>query len=132
MNTLIGKIGRILFALPFAVFGIMHLMSGADMAGYVPGFIPGGAFWVYLTGLAHLAASISFIIEKYTRLAGILLGVMLLIFVLTIHLPGVLSGGEGATTYMTNLLKDLALTGAAWYIAGQYDEGTAPTVSPEI
>lgn len=120
MNVLTNQVSRYLYALPFGVFGIMHFMNAGAMAGMVP--FPGGAFWIYLTGLALLAASISIIIEKKVRLAGLLLGIMLLIFVLSIHLPGVLSGGEAATSSMPNLLKDAALAGAAWYIAGNYGE----------
>jgi hypothetical protein len=43
---------------------------------------------------------------------------MLLTFVLVLHLPGVLGGGEGAQTSMSMLLKDLAMAGAAFYISG--------------
>jgi len=93
------------------------------MAGFVPAFIPGGVIWVYLTGATLLAASISILAQKMTRLACILLGVLLLIFVLTIHLPGVIeSGGESG---MPNLLKDLALAGASWFIAGSYGSDAA-------
>lgn len=123
---MLSTIGRYLYALPFAIFGIFHFMNAGQMAGMVP--IPGGQIWVYLTGLAMLAASISIIIETKVRLACILLGVLLLIYVLSIHLPGVI-GGEMQPS-MTNLLKDLALAGGAWFIAGSYEEDseTEPAV----
>lgn len=41
------------------------------------------------------------------------LAVLLLVFVFTIHLPGVLAGGEMAQMYISNFLKDLALAGGA-------------------
>ncbi len=110
-----STLGRYLYALPFGVFGILHFVNAGQMAGMVP--IPGGVFWVYLTGLAMLAACISILIEQKVRLATILLGVMLIIFVLSIHLPAVI-GGEMQSS-MPNLLKDLALAGGAWVIAGQ-------------
>ncbi len=116
METL-KKAGRILFGIVFAIFGLFHFMNAGAMAGMVP--IPGGVFWVYLTGAAFLAVCVSFLIEKKVRLAGILLGVLLLIFVLSIHLPAVIGGDQMA---MTNLLKDLALAAGAWYIAGDYGE----------
>lgn len=125
---MLTTIGRYVYALPFAVFGIFHLMNAGQMAGMVP--IPGGAFWVYLTGLAFLAFSVSLIIETKVRLAGVLLGVMLLIFVLSIHLPAVI-GGEMQPS-MTNLLKDLALAGAAWYIAGTYEAEAEPESAPAV
>ncbi len=115
---MLSKIGRYLYALPFGVFGILHFMNAGQMAGMVP--IPGGVFWVYLTGLAMLAACISIIIGMKARLATILLGAMLLIFVLSIHLPAVI-GGEVQSS-MPNLLKDLALAGGAWFFAGQTEE----------
>lgn len=116
--VMFSKIGRYLYALPFGVFGILHFMNAGQMAGMVP--IPGGVFWVYLTGLAMLAACISILIEQKVRLATILLGIMLLIFVLSIHLPAVI-GGEMQSS-MPNLLKDLALAGGAWIIAGNTEE----------
>lgn len=119
---MLSKIGRYLFALPFGVFGLFHFMNAGGMAGIVPSWLPGGVFWVYLTGAAHLAACVSLLIEKKTRLACLLLGVMLLVFVLTVHLPGVMVGQMQPG--MTNLLKDLALAGGAWYIAGHYEDDT--------
>jgi len=75
--------------------------------------IPGGVFWIYLTGLSLLLAGVSLIIQKLDDWSSFLLAVLLLVFVLTIHLPGVLNGGEMAQLYMTNLLKDLALAGGS-------------------
>lgn len=122
MNILTDKIGRIIFALVFGVFGINHLFNAGSLVGYVP--IPGGLFWVYLTGIAHLAACVSLIIEKQTRLAALLLGLMLLIFALTIQLPGLMGAEDSQTMqmFMSNFLKDMALAGAAWAIAGKYGQ----------
>lgn len=109
--------GRIIFAIPMGIFGLNHLFNGSQMAGMVPGFIPGGLFWVYFTGIALLAASIALIIGKKAQLASLLLGALLLVFILTMHLPGVL-GGEGGQMAMINLMKDLAMIGGALLIAG--------------
>ena len=117
MSVLTDKVGRFVFALPFGVFGIFHLMNAGQMAGMVPGFIPGGVFWVYLTGVAHLAACISFLIEKKAHLAGLLLALMLIIFALTVHLPGALEGNASSTS---SFLKDTALAGGALILAGRY------------
>ena len=111
---MLSKAGRYLFAIPMGIFGLFHFMNGSQMAGMVP--IPGGVFWVYLTGAALLAACISILINTKAKLACVLLGVMLLIFMLTIHLPAVL--GDGGSSAMTMLLKDTALAGGAWILAG--------------
>ena len=114
MNALFG-LGKYLFAIPFLVFGVLHFMAGKDMAGIVP--IPGGEIWVYITGAAHILAAISMLIGKMDKLATALLGIMLLIFALSIHLPGVIeSGGENAGA-MSGFLKDTMLAGASWIYA---------------
>ncbi|TVP77505.1 MAG: DoxX family protein [Gemmatimonadales bacterium] len=108
----LARIGQILFALPILAFGIMHFPAAGDMAGMVPGWVPGGILWVYLTGVALIAAAVSFLIGKYTVEAGIALAVLLGSFVLTIHLPGVMNP-ETADMAMPNLLKDVGLMGGA-------------------
>lgn len=111
-------IGKYLFALPFGIFGIMHLMAGDSMSGLVPSFVPGGVIWVYLTGISLLAACIAILLGKQAKLAATLLGVLMLVFVVSIHLPAVMGGDQMA---MSGVLKDLALAGAAWMYAGKTD-----------
>lgn len=113
MNILTTTVARFLFAIPFAVFGFMHFAAAQQMAGLVP--IPGGVFWVYLTGAAHILAAISIIIQKKAKLGALLLGIMLLIFALSIHLPALLGGDQNS---MGQLLKDLSLAGGAFAFSG--------------
>jgi len=106
-------IGKYLFAIPFFVFGVFHFMDAQGMAGMVPGFIPGGVFWVYLTGLALIAAALSVFLNQKVVLAMQLLALMLIIFVLTIHIPATINSMDAAP----NLLKDLSLAGGALLLA---------------
>lgn len=115
MKSTLSTLGRLLYAIPFAVFGLFHFMNAAGMAQMVP--VPGGVFWVYLIGIALIAASVSIIIRKKSGLASLLLGVLLLVFVFTIHLPMIIGGDQMA---MGQLLKDTALAGASFY----YSSGT--------
>lgn len=115
MDILTTTVARLLYAIPMAIFGVFHFMNGDAMAGMVPSFIPGGVLWVYLTGVALILAAVSIIIQKKARLANLLLAGLLIIFVLTIHLPGL---SENAQASMPNLLKDIALAGAALGFAG--------------
>jgi putative oxidoreductase len=120
-NATISKIGTIFYALVIGFFGLNHFMYGTGMAKMVPRFLPGGEFWVYITGAALLLAAIAFLINKYTRLAGLLLAVFLLLIVLTVHLPAVLSApDDGARRFpMVNLIKDTGLAAAALLVAGR-------------
>ncbi|MBI9054150.1 MAG: DoxX family membrane protein [Bacteroidales bacterium] len=115
-------IGRILFALPFAVFGLNHFFMVDFYTGMLTSFIPGSSFTILLTGLALIAASISIIIKRYIKLSCILLAIMLLLFILTIHIPQLFDASTKMFA-MVELLKDLALMGGALMIAGIYQKG---------
>ena len=108
MNSILN-LGKWLYILPFAMFGLGHFGNAEAMSGMVP--IPGGAIWVYITGVAMVAAVVSFAIGKFDKLAAVLLAVLLLIFALGMHLPSMLGGNMQAA--MPNFLKDLALAGGA-------------------
>lgn len=116
MNVL----GRILYGLPLLVFGLFHFMMAGGMAAMVPAFVPGGILWVYITGVALILAAVAIMANRMVGLAGLLLGIMLLSFALTVHLPLVLGGDQLA---MPNLLKDTALAGAAFYLAATSGKG---------
>jgi uncharacterized membrane protein YphA (DoxX/SURF4 family) len=116
MNAVFG-LGKYLFAVPFAVFGVMHLMNADGMAGWAPF---GGSIIIYITGICLIAAAVAIIIGKYDKLATALLGLMLLIFALWVHAKGLANAADemsGAAS-MSNLLKDLMLCGASWLYAG--------------
>ncbi|MBW8050502.1 MAG: DoxX family protein [Cytophagales bacterium] len=117
MEILTTTVARIIFALPFGIFGVMHFMGAKDMGGMVPSFIPGGVFWIYLTGAALVAACISIIIQKMAKLSCLLLALMLLLFILTMHIPGLMNEMTMQMSMMS-LLKDMALMGGALTYAG--------------
>ena len=120
-NKTISKIGTVLYALVIAFFGINHFINGTGMQKMVPSFLPGGVIWVYITGAALLAAAIAFLINRQTRLAGILLAVFLLLIVITVHLPAVSNAPDEAARRfpMINMIKDTGLAAAALIIAGR-------------
>ncbi len=109
MNAVLN-LGKYLFALPFLMFGLFHFMSAdamAPMAFNQP-------VLVYLSGLGLVAAAVSILIGKMDKLATVLLGVMMLLFVFLVHLQGAMNNDNAA---MAALLKDLAMAGAAWMYA---------------
>jgi uncharacterized membrane protein len=116
------KIGKFVFSVVMVIFGLFHLMNADSMAGMVPEWVPGGVFWVYATGVFLIAGGGAIIIDRKASLAALLLSVLLLIFVLTIHLPGVMAGGDGAQMSMTMLLKDLSMAAAALYISAHVSD----------
>jgi len=120
-NSSISRIGTIVYALVIGFFGVNHFLNGTGIQNAVPKFIPYSIFWVYLTGALLIAAAVSFIIGKQTRLAGLLLAAFLLLIVFTVHLPAVLNsdGAAHVSIPLTNLVKDTGLAAAALIIAGR-------------
>ncbi|MBN1637736.1 MAG: DoxX family membrane protein [Ignavibacteriales bacterium] len=117
MDLLTKKIAKIIYAIPMLAFGIMHFIYADAMTGAVPSFIPGGIFWVYLTGIALVTAAISIVTGILTRPASLLLALMLFIFMVTIHLPGMFSETTRQAS-MLPFLKDMGLAAGALLIAG--------------
>jgi len=113
--------GRILFALPFVIFGINHFIMKDYYVGMLTSFIPLGAYTIILTGILMIAAGISIITKKYVELSTLLLAGMLFIFILTIHVPHLVKGVD-TTVSLIALLKDISLMGGSLMIAGIYSE----------
>lgn len=107
----LGTAGRIVFGIPFLVFGLMHFMKAGDMAGMVPSSVPGGIFWVYLTGVALVAAAVAMFTRILIVPAGLSLALLLIVFILAVHVP-MAAGGEMQQA-MPSILKDFALAGGA-------------------
>jgi putative oxidoreductase len=118
-------IGRILFAIPFAIFGINHFLMTDYYLGILTSFIPWGPYTILLTGIMLIAASISIISKKYVKLSTILLAILLFIFIVTIHIPHLLQGADKTATIIA-LLKDISLMGGSLMIAGIYSEEEKP------
>jgi len=110
------KLGKYLFAIPFAIFGIMHLMNADAMASMAPF---GGSIVVYISGVALIAAAVSIIIGKKDKLATVLLAVLMLSTALLVHAKGLSNAADdmAAAASMGGMLKDLALAGAAMMYA---------------
>jgi uncharacterized membrane protein YphA (DoxX/SURF4 family) len=117
----ITTIGRILFAIPFALFGINHFLMTDYYLGMLTSFVPLGAYTIILTGIMLIAASISIITKKFVKLSTIILAILLFIFIVTIHIPHLLNGSEKTITLIA-LLKDISLMGGSLMIAGIYSE----------
>lgn len=121
----ITNIGRILFAIPFALFGINHLLMTDYYLGILTSFIPLGAYTIILTGILLIAASISIITKKFVKFSTIMLAILLFIFIITIHIPHLFNETDKTVTIIA-LLKDISLMGGSIMIAGIYSEEEEP------
>ncbi len=117
-HSFVSRIAVIILAVVMIVFGLYHFMQPQSLLVYVPEFIPGGIIWVYFVGAAFILAAIAFITHKQAKIAGYLLALLLIIFVLTVHLPNYLHAGDADMKQMAfvSILKDTALAAFATYI----------------
>jgi putative oxidoreductase len=113
----ITTVGRILFALPFLVFGINHFLMMDYYLGMLTSFIPLGAYTIILTGILMIVTSISIITKKFIVPSTIILASLLFLFIVTIHIPHLFDGSDRTVTLIA-LFKDVSLMGGSLMIAG--------------
>ena len=110
-------ISKYFFATIFVIYGIQHFMYANYVAGMVPGWIPFHLFWVYFTGSAFFAFAISVFFNWNAKWGCFLLGIMIWIFIFTIHVPSLIndhfSGGD-----ITSTCGDLGLASCAFMLSG--------------
>lgn len=108
-----------LLAVVLIIFGIFHFLYPRDLLVFIPSYLVGGIYWAYLLGAAFILTGISFLTNQYVKAAGYLLGALLVIFILTIHLPNCLNAGDKEMRQfaLINILKDTAILGFAVHIA---------------
>jgi uncharacterized membrane protein YphA (DoxX/SURF4 family) len=125
----LATIGRILYALPFALFGINHFLMLDYYLGMLTSFIPLGPYTIILTGIMLIVASISIVTKILLKFSTLMLAGLLLIFILTIHLPHLFSEADKTITIIA-LLKDISLMGGSLMISGIYSEEEVSAVKP--
>lgn len=85
------------------------------LAGMVPDELPGGGIlYVYFTGAVEIICAVSIIARKYDYYAGLVLAGLMILYALLIHMPE----ASNSSMAVGNMLKDLALAGAALVYVG--------------
>ena len=113
----IMALGRVFVASALACFGAEHMVNIGPFSPMVPRWIPFHAFWVVFVGLALLAAGLSLAWNRYTRLSSMMLGVMFVIFVLTMDIPGAASNPRDRFSW-TLLLRETFFAAGPLAFAG--------------
>lgn len=79
--------GRVLPGLFLLVAGIQHFLFAEFVKTLVPSWIPGQLFWTYFAAVALILAGIGLITRVQIRLASLLAGIMVGIWLFVLHLP---------------------------------------------
>ena len=115
----LGKVtvsGPYLFAVCLVVFGSIHFLVARFIASLIPGWIPGGLFFAYLTGTALVASGISIAVRRLDEWAGFLLGVMFLLWFVLLHVPRVAADLHSADEWSSAFVA-LGMCGGSWVVA---------------
>ena len=103
-------------------FGIYHFKNPKAMMEYVPANLPNPILWVKIVGAAFILAAISFIFNRYVKIAAYLLALMLLIFAFVVHWDIYTNAsGETKRDALIDILQDTAIAAFALHIAGSAD-----------
>jgi len=101
-------------ALP--LIGLSHFVYSAGTASMVPAWLPGHLFFAYLTGSGHMAAGLGILLGILPGLAAALEALMITLFVLLLHLPGVVAHPHDRLQWTMFFIAS-AYAGAAWAVA---------------
>ena len=114
------------------IYPVLHFIYPVFVASIIPPWIPWHRFGSYFTALTIAAAGVSIVTKKHARMAGILLGIEIMLFCLLIHVPLLLHrpGDAWAARAMfgdtpsrvINAFKDFGLSGAVFVFAGIQSE----------
>jgi uncharacterized membrane protein YphA (DoxX/SURF4 family) len=122
---IVSHIAIYMLAAIMIFFGYYHLKNPKAMMeyAYIPTNMPNPELWVRVVGVAFILAAVSFIFNKYVKLAAYLLALMLLLFAFVFHREIYMnaSAEDLKVNALINILKDTALAAFALHIAGSAD-----------
>ncbi|HEY1426618.1 MAG TPA: hypothetical protein VGF50_08105 [Caulobacteraceae bacterium] len=113
------RLARRLYALAMLAFGAAHLAYVKETAALVPAWLPGHVAWVWLTGLAYIAAGVAILTGVFARLAAALSAAQMGAFTLLVWAPVVASGHAAAADWSEAVIS-WTLTVGGCVIAGAY------------
>lgn len=116
---IVSRVAIYLLSAVLIYFGVFYFLNPRDLLVYVPSSLFGGITWAYITGAAFILAGISFFTNQFVKVTSYVLFIMLVIFILTIHIPNYLNAGDKEMRQfaLINILKDTAIAGFALHIA---------------
>lgn len=109
--------GRYLLAVSMAIFGIDHFQVAGFIAALIPSWIPWHSFFTYASGVGFLAAGLAFALDRHLRLAGTVLGIMFVLWVVVLHAPRVAAHWQNGNEWNSAIVA-LAMSGCAFVVAG--------------
>ena len=111
-------VGRFFFASTLIAFGIDHFLYTPFVAMLVPAWIPGHVFWTYFAGVALIAGGVGMLVKFTTRLASLMVGIMIFLWLLMLHIPRAFADPHsGLGNEWSSVCEALAFSGIAFMLA---------------
>jgi uncharacterized membrane protein len=108
-------LGRYFFAMLLVLFGIEHFLYPKFVASLVPAWVGAPMFWTYFAGVALIAGGPGIMVKRVARLASLLVGVMIFLWVVMLHIPRAIAdpytnvGNEWASVFEALAFSGMAL-----------------------
>jgi uncharacterized membrane protein len=115
-RRLMIPLSRLFLSAFMILAGVQHFLFASFVATLVPPWIPQHLFWTYFAGVALIAGGIGVLIPRVTRLAALLSGTMILLWVVLLHIPRAIAAPRDANE-TTAVFEALAIGGTALLIA---------------
>jgi uncharacterized membrane protein len=116
-SAVADRCAALLLGIFLLVCGVQHYVYLDFVIQLVPAWIPARPFWAYFTGTALIAGGAGVLLPRTIRLAGILAGIMIFLWVVLLHFPRAMTvphdPGESS-----GLFEALALSGVCLLVAG--------------
>jgi len=127
LMTKLVPFGHIFFSITMVSFGIAHFMYIDFIDKLVPDWVPDPIFWTYFAAVALIGSGTCIILDIQRKKIALLLGVMILLWVFTLHIPRAFANPTGERgNELSSVFDALAFTGTAFMIAlgqpGKKDE----------
>lgn len=104
---------RVILAATLILFGAVHWLYPAAIAGMIPGWMPMAGVWPWITGGIQLVGGLMILTGFRAPLAAFAVGAMWLAWIPLVHAARVLEA-PGDLFEWTFVLTALSLAGAAW------------------
>ncbi len=118
-NLISTRLATIIFAVIIGIFGANNILHAKVMSADIPSFLPFPKILIYISGTGFLLAAVAFILDRYAKLAGYLLALLLLVKVFSVDIIQIQHAVDlpMRVFLIKNILKDAALAMAAVLIA---------------
>lgn len=117
------RAARMLYAIAILAFGAAHIAYVKETASLVPGWLPLHVAWVWVTGIAYIAAGLAVLVGAWARLAAALSAAQMGLFTLLVWAPAIAAAGAGPDSWSEAVIS-WTLTVAGGVVAASY--GRAP------